>query len=563
MIALVSATLLTGRPPTGEEHRAAGLLGTEGSRTRLVNAGDHRMVLAEWSRGLGMQVFESGPESYVMASPDLEELNRTDWARLSLVWVGEAGAVLDRTDTLFAVTSAGVETRVQASGDRFRSYRPAELALPASVSAGATWHSAGTVVDGTGLTPADSRPYRLEASATDSPNPSGAPAHCLDVTYHEVVGTTEETTQTITWCPGAGVAGLSTTQGRFVPAAVAPAWSAGSPATAASATWGDPASWTSADVDFARKPPMFLTPRTPPGLLPGARVVFANEAGRDLVAVDADDPSPNAAWRAHPGGDITTMATFGSITMAATTTRRLVAYGSDGQFRWETALPEVSQVALTALDDRTAAVACVDGTVLLVDIPSGQVSGTFATSGEYRVDPVPAGDRLYLIDQGGRLAALGPGAEPAWEADAQPAQLLAADARHVVIADSGDNNVSAFSAADGRPLWTRTVPFSKRALAVQGDLVLIRSNASIIALNSDTGEPAWTAPHTTYQWLPGPTQTVLVESGRLVVLDANGTIVRTIPSQLRTLDSGTVWVSRGNGRFAVFLGALATVVGTP
>ena len=61
----------------------------------------------------------------------------------------------------------------------------------------------------------------------------------------------------------------------------------------------------------------------------------------DLVGTRRLGPNWASVWRAHPGGTLVTLASFGNVIVVTTSERRLVAYTDTGARLWSRELGEV------------------------------------------------------------------------------------------------------------------------------------------------------------------------------------------------------------------------------
>lgn len=555
ILAVVGASATAGSPSSLEDRfPAARWIPVAGHRERLVGT-DGAATTIEWARGTGFTVLQSGPVGLILAADSIEELAALELARAGWVTTGPDGVASRRGDELVAVTEAGVETRVSTEGEQFVVFSPPRLELPAGVRPGQVWRADGSITVGSGATTTGTLAYRLVASADPPADPAESAAGCIAVTLRETIEAEPESLTTRTWCPGAGIVRTSGAAGTWQPSAAPPIASSAWRTATEPPAWTTAAQWRRTIWSAARQPPLSLTPAVAPVLLPGDVVVYANETGQDLVAIGLRGDSPNADWHAHPGGDVTALAAFGDIVVAATTNRRLVAYGPGGEWLWAFPLADVSEAALTALDEDRLVVAGLDGTVTAVEVRTGARAWLHRMPNEVRRTPVVAGGRVYVLDQAGNLVSLGRDGSPLWTASAEMADSFTVAAGHVVLASAVSNRIVGFAVADGTESWRRSFPGAKDGLTAVSDGVVMRTSDGVVAVHSATGAELWRRPGPVHGLAGGGGYATVVGADAVELWDGDGRRVASWAHELGDLSSGAgTFVTSGDGTLAVTRG---------
>lgn len=355
LVALVSATTVLARPKdTLPRNTATSLLPPDGHRE--VEHDDGSVTVREYAFNSGGPMMSSGPMELVLAFSDAEAVLETSFLRLLETTV--SGDDVQHSVTALELGDWGVRRNLDVSAGVIRHWMPAPLALPADVEPGTTWRSTGSVNTYEDFQPAGTERFDFSASAALPPDPLQADEGCLEVTTVQTIGEAKETS-TETWCPGRGV--------------VAGGWAAADspnptdPALGVPPAW-DPQRWEADVVDLNKTPPMVWGSNLARVGTDEALVVAHQTTGDLLIAPDGD---VDRAVRAHPGGHIVALASFGDLIVAATSQATVAAYDVRGVWQWETEVPDI--VSLSP--------ALADGLVVVAD-GSGNVTGLQARTGE-------------------------------------------------------------------------------------------------------------------------------------------------------------------------------------
>lgn len=497
--ALVAAAALIGRPSNGNSYPVMSYLPPSGTRVVLANATDPDEV-QEWATLVGLAAVAGGPAAFLLAGADLDDITATTWVRMTAVAADAAGRVSSRSTQLFAVTPDGLELRVISSPAGFTAFSPGLPVLRAG-QAEQSWSATGTVRRGpSGFKVTRTLPYHAEVASR------GADRGCVAVTSRLTVAAEPVVESEQTWCPGRGVA-VSRADGRGRAAVDRPPrWTGGLGVTApASPALGG--AWRFERRRLANA----LTYSVRPAVLANDVVAYASGTSRDIQArslagSEVDDPS----WIAHPGGTITAMLGLGTVLVVATTDRRVVAYGAEGQFLWQAALTDVSAVPIARLDG-LAVVATLDGTITAFDAASGTVAWQGSTPNEIRLPMAVDEAGVTVLDQAGNLAGFGADGTVRHSLQLDQPESFALVGDLVVVASRQDRFVRAHRLSDGSLVWRQVVPGGRAAMATAGDRVLIRQSDQVLALSAAEGRPEWTVPY--------PATDLVVIGDRLVLTD--------------------------------------------
>lgn len=362
-------------------------------------------------------------------------------------------------------------------------YSPGLVELPADVAAGSSWSSEGTV---------GTRRYRSEFRA------EAAEPGCLTVS-----GTIQEwptagqpgSTRAVSrrqvsklWCQSRGIVsaevvhGTTTVTDAIVPGEVdAPVQT-----TTETWDWTDPATWRRKDFDLRSDDPtlgpgaMTGTPALVPAVVTASGLLVRATNGDDLVATTPRTVDAwTTLWRMHPGGTVLSVAGFGNMVVATTSLRQAVGYSDTGVRLWSVQLDDVAFHPPVRVDDRRIAIGDAAGGVRVVDALTGA---------------------------------------EIWQAqvsDQLSAPLLADD--QVVVAIDAGGTTTAFAADSGHQLWTSEV--SGTLGAIFADLVVVRQEGTIVALDRTTGRHRWLLAQ------PGTQDALQPFGGRLLAASKLGTFV--------------------------------------
>lgn len=369
-------------------------------------------------------------------------------------------------------------------------YKPGLVELPDDVAAGASWSSEGTV---------GARRYRSEFAA------EAAEPGCLRVS-----GTIEESPQggqaterqvSRLWCQGRGVVSEDVVQGTTRTSSVLASTSTTSAVQTADEAWKwtDPAAWRRRDFDLRS-----TDPTLGPGMMTGAAALVpavVTASGLLVRATNADDlvaTTPRTVdtwttlWRMHPGGTVLTMAGFGNVVVVTTSRREAVGYSDTGIRLWTVRLDDVAFHPAVRVDDQRIAIGDAAGGVRVIDALTGT--------------------EIWHVQVAGQLSA-----------------PLAADNRVVVAFDAG-GSTTAFAADSGDRRWTSEV--SGDLGTVFGELVVVRQEGTLVALDLTTGRHRWLLSQTGTQDALRPYGGVLLAASRLgtLAIDEHGNIRQRLPA---------------------------------
>ncbi len=567
VLALFAATALLGRPATYPDTGAAAWLPPDGTRQRYAGPGGTLSV--EWALDRAASLIGSGPPAFLAWLGQTE----VDWqtaavARVVSVLASPTGDVLGREDDLFTVAADGVRAEVEApSGGATRIYLPGRLDVPAGMTAGSSWDSSGTVLQ---ITAAgiDRLDYRSEYTARTPDDPSLLPRGCVVVLMREQIGSEPATTAESTWCRHAGILSFQTASGSWQPDQ-SPSSAPVEPA-AGSFDWSRAGSLTfrARTVNTVGVDAPQVTPVSAPALLPDGTVLFANQVTQDVLAVDASGEPPSISWRARPGGRNTALATFGTVTVAAGSARRLVAYGPSGRWLWQQRLSDLSIVSPARLGDLVV-VATLDGRVTAYDLASGAERWSWTSSAEIRVAPVATGDRVLVADQAGQFTCVDTTGAPVWSIEAGRVERFAVwtdpgrgAPSVVVLPQAGGTHVQGRSLADGSRLWrVREYADAKDVIALDR-LVILRDDEASVALDPLTGARRWSwRDARTLAGIGGGERALLLTGQGLVLLDDRGAVTKEWPLSV-PLNTSTPYLVASGHRILLYGGG-GLEVGTP
>jgi outer membrane protein assembly factor BamB len=358
-------------------------------------------------------------------------------------------------------------------------FRPGLLELPADVAPGRQWSSAGTTGPG--------QPYRSELSAEAGDN------GCLRVQGRLVLGDGSGSRQLDlerTWCPGRGLVGDAVTEGSRRSATLAQEPVPARPRTASRPLrWREPQSWTARQLDTvtvdprAGAQPMVGSPKQlAPVRTTSGVVVRALDAQRDLVGTrPADASSWRSIWRAHPGGDVLTLAVLGDVVVVTTSQRAVVAYSDQGVPLWRVVLDELVPAAAVPLTEQSLVLVGLDGVVRTFDVADGSPGWTAALDADVTLAPAVGAGLVVVADRGGTTTALdaATGAER-WSVPLIGTAVVVAEPGVVVLQDQ---SVHALDPANGRHRWLRPFRGSFQALVPAGDGVLVATSSGSVQLD--------------------------------------------------------------------------------
>lgn len=372
-------------------------------------------------------------------------------------------------------------------------YTPGLVELPADVAAGADWSSEGTV---------GARAYRSNFRA------EAAEPGCLRVSGTIVESATSgprrvtERDVTKLWCQGRGVVSEETVQGgtrSTSDEAPSAAPSVGVQTVDENWEWSDPATWRRRDFELRSADPtlgpgqMTGAPGLVPSVVTASGLLIRPTSGDDLVATTPRTiDSWTSLWRMHPGGTVLSVAGFGNVVVVTTSRREAVGYADTGVRLWTVALDDVAFRPAVRVDDGRVAIGDAAGGVRVVDVRTGA--------------------EIWQAQISEQLSA-----------------PLVADRRVVVAFDQG-GTTTAFAADSGEQLWTSAV--SGTLGAIFGDLVVVRHEGTLDALDITSGRHRWLLPQTGTLDALQPFGDLLVAATRLdtLAIDRHGVVKDTLPA---------------------------------
>jgi outer membrane protein assembly factor BamB len=256
-------------------------------------------------------------------------------------------------------------------------------------------------------------------------------------------------------------------------------------------------------------------------------VVVTDGAG--VAMVDGGDGA--VRWRQNTGGDVRVAS---NPPVMAHTGEVLTALELDsGDTSWTA---DVGRVQSLAALDQTVVAAWADQSaaeIIAVDRTDGatiwreKVAGT----GSAAAPAVAAGNHRAYVLHGTTLAAIDPPRAAAgidaliWQQETEAAWPALVPAGNAVIVATQDGRVCRYAGRDGAMGWCEAVAGAERAqphVLMAGDLVVIATSDTVVALDSASGRPAWnTSPGGVIdQAVAGRSRVVIAGSAGLRVLDA-------------------------------------------
>ncbi|MFT4167470.1 MAG: PQQ-binding-like beta-propeller repeat protein [Microlunatus sp.] len=369
-------------------------------------------------------------------------------------------------------------------------YSPGLVELPADVAAGASWSSEGNVGD---------RRYRSELRA------EAAEAGCLRVsgTLVESPKSGQPTTRQVSklWCRGRGMLTeeLVNGQSRITSDEV----STDLTSTAVQTIdedwiWSDPTNWRRRDFRLTSADPtlgsgmMTGSPGLLPSVVTASGLLIRPTNAEDLVAATPRTIDTwTTLWRMHPGGTVLSLAAFGNVVVATTSRREVVGYTDTGLRLWTVALDDVVFRPAVRVDERRIAIGDAGGGVRVVDLRTGEQIWHAKVTDQLSAPLIASARAVIALDQGGTTTAFAP--------------------------DTGDR------------LWSTEVSGTRGAIF--GDLVVVRHEGTLDALDLSTGRHRWLLPQTGTLDSLQPFGDVLLAASRLdtLVIDEHGVVRQRLP----------------------------------
>ncbi|GAB3822622.1 hypothetical protein GCM10028820_33660 [Tessaracoccus terricola] len=513
LVALVSATTVLARPKdTLPRNTATSLLPPDGHRE--VQRGDGSVTVREYAFNSGGAMVNSGPMELVLAFSDPESVLETSFLRL--LETTASGDDVRHSVTALELGDWGVRRNLDVSGGVIQHWVPAPLLLPADVEPGTTWRSTGSLNTYEDFQPTGTERFDFSASATLPNDPEQAAEGCLDVTTVQTIGEAEET-RTETWCPGRGV--------------VAGGWAAADspnptdPGLGVPANW-DPQRWEADVVDLNKSEPMVWSSMLARVGTDEALVVAHQTTGDLLIAPDGD---VDRAVRAHPGGSIVALASFGDLVVAATSQATVAAYDIRGVWQWETKVPDIVSLS-PALADGLVVVADGSGNVTGLQARTGERAWTTSLPNQPVSAPEACGSTTLVGTTGATLV------------------MLDEHGRELATADLSDRSTR-FACGVAGEVYSAGTSFLERIDASGSvlvrrhmhdalidevhhfdDVVVTASGRAITAYDDETLERLWRVDGDFFDTAMADDSIIAIDTERLMALDLQGREVASWPS---------------------------------
>ncbi|HEY5822603.1 MAG TPA: PQQ-binding-like beta-propeller repeat protein [Propionibacteriaceae bacterium] len=372
----------------------------------------------------------------------------------------------------------------ESSADAAYLYSPALLELPADVTDGQSWTSAGSA--GPKLDYAS----RFRAQT--------APGDCLAVTgqirYTNKAGAQSRVDGvTRTWCRGRG---LVATDRSFADVRIrATEVAAPEPESVSTAdapiSWADPKTWTaktmstvSIDPTLGQGPMLGTTAPLAPVRTTSGLVLRTLYSPGDLVATTPKTSQEwTSVWRVHPGGTILTTTGFGNVVVVTTTLRQVVAYSDTGVRLWQRELDELAPAAPVRISDTAMVLVDLSGQARRLELGTGTQTWVHDVGADVNLAPVAGSGVVVVMDRGGTTTALElDSGRERWHLS-----LLGKGA--VVLGDTvsvlQDQTVHGVRIADGSRRWLRPVVGNVTAMVGLGDRVVVATKDSTVLIGAD------------------------------------------------------------------------------
>lgn len=519
----LAATGIAGFQPAGRAPASAAyaLVGADGHRELLASPEAPRQVATlEWAHLAGATGVSAGPWQFMREPLPVEEAVKTFWIRTSTTTLLASSPERSRTEVLRAVTAAGVVTAVERDDRYTLAFDPMRVDLPSDIAAGHSWTSTGKLSITQAKEDGAVVPYTYKAQAKADPAGTG----CLRVTGTFQFGTSSDHVRIQVWCPGRGIVADEQDGARLAatasfPPEVDPRVGLKVRAPGPPARVGD--SWTlsAPKVDFPGATAPIV--EGPPGFI-GTSLLVHNAVGQGVTALSQRDGAIAIAWRTHPGGELTQLTGFGEIAVAATANRTLVAYDSQGQWLWQSGLPDVVTGPLLRLGDLVVAVS-VDGTVGAYDLVSGAKAWEYSLPTQIEQPALIVGDGVVVLDASGTFVRLDAQGRVRWRTQAPDGTEGFAMNEQGGIAFGG-SWIWGISAPSGSQLWRQRTLLRPNAWIAAGTLACLADSHQIQAFDLRTGAQQWTAPLGPDRLLTDGVAIVAWSSKQIVNLHSDGTL---------------------------------------
>ncbi len=548
-LVLVVALLVAGshsvKGAAAQSSAALAMVGGDGFTAWYTDESTHATIgSGTWARTHGAyDLASSGPDPlgwWIVSTP--LDTSTVDLARFSWA-MGRTAETAIQGDEVFSLANGEVRREVLTDGPGALIYKGGLLELPADVHAGSTWGSAGTVIGFRDGEPGNSGPYTSQGAAATPPEADLAAAGCLDVTLKETYGTSDITASR-TWCPGRGMVRFDLDNIRYT-IDQSPAMSY--PVAADAFDWSRLSRAAATTTTLAPQGVSLLTLAylSRPGVLLDGTLVVALKSDNDVVAINPAKTTGNldrTVWRAHPGGVILTCVTFGQVTVASTSERRVVAYSPTGVVLWVISTPDTVDQPAIAFGGQVV-VTSVDGTVQALDPATGRQVWRTKMPSELALQPAASGDTMVVIDENGTTVAFGTDGHEVWRSSEYPAGVYGIVGGVVVVNERGASTLRGYDLATGNKLWRSWEPDLVRSFSDLDGVVLAYTSSGAKAFDPATGRVLWSVTQQALDLLVVGDRAVLATSDSLVVLDRTGAEVTRIPHGLNRLSQVSVYLS--------------------
>lgn len=357
----------------------------------------------------------------------------------------------------FYRVNAGVELMGLSTPSEGYVYDPALVVLPAEVRAGSRWGGAGSA--------GDTYDYRSELSAEASGD------DCLnvkgEVRYHSKKGQLGRVvTISQTWCQREGLvaesqsfAAVRTASSRVEPPVPSVETTANSPIR-----WAAPQRWTakalstiSINPTFGQEPMVGSPSSAVASVRTESGLVIRPTIGRgDLVATTPKTLTEwTSIWRAHPGGSLLSLSTFGDVIIATTSNRQMVAYSDVGVRLWQLTLDDLAPTPPVRISESDAVLVDLAGAMRKFDLGTGAVLWQQNVGSDVNLPPAAGAGVVVVMDRGGTTTAFEEATgKRRWSLDMQGNAAAVIGETVVVIQDQ---TAHALSTVSGRHRWVRPI----------------------------------------------------------------------------------------------------------
>ena len=357
----------------------------------------------------------------------------------------------------FYRVNAGVELMGLSTPSEGYVYDPALVVLPAEVRAGSRWGGAGSA--------GDTYDYRSELSAEASGD------DCLnvkgEVRYHSKKGQLGRVvTISQTWCQREGLvaesqsfAAVRTASSRVEPPVPSVETTANSPIR-----WAAPQRWTakalstiSINPTFGQEPMVGSPSSAVASVRTESGLVIRPTIGRgDLVATTPKTLTEwTSIWRAHPGGSLLSLSTFGDVIIATTSNRQMVAYSDVGVRLWQLTLDDLAPTPPARISESDAVLVDLAGAMRKFDLGTGAVLWQQNVGSDVNLPPAAGAGVVVVMDRGGTTTAFEEATgKRRWSLDMQGNAAAVIGETVVVIQDQ---TAHALSTVSGRHRWVRPI----------------------------------------------------------------------------------------------------------